>query len=441
MHGRLFTLACLLFTCVLELVAATATSAQEKTESPETNAELRVARLIRDLGADSFAIRNRADAELSKLGPEARRQIEVATRSDDPEVRLRAKDLLAQIKVYELWSASKVHCPQETLPASKLLEKLAEQTGNHVLVGDQFGAFHDQDLKLARAEGPFWEVLDALCAASENHYRPHYDSRSPGVVVVSGAPGKQPLAYAGPVRGRITSARRVFIEELNYEDVNSEKTHTFQLNLEMMWEDRFRLVAYRSQPELVEARTDTGAQLTATQASASGWNVANAGSRQLTMNLRLHPPSPAARELDALKLKWGLIAVGDMAAIDITNMASKEPHFQDDVELVVESFQAGAGARYEATLVLSRNRVLPEPQEVLLQEHELDLFDEANRPFRKQGQSNTLTEHGARLKLTFVGETETSSPKLLRFTYPRVRAQKDLEIVFRHVPLPTGRPE
>ena len=163
-------------------------------------------------------------------------------------------------------------------------------------MGDQFGAFHDQDVKLTCAEGPFWEVLDALCLASENHFRPHYDSRSPGVVVVSGPPGKQPLAYAGPVRGRITSARRVFIEELNYEDVSSEKTHTFQINLEMMWEDRFRLVAYRSQPELVEALTDTGAQLTPSQASASGWNVATAGTRQLTMNLRLHPPSPSARE-------------------------------------------------------------------------------------------------------------------------------------------------
>ncbi len=169
--------------------------------------------------------------------------------------------------------------------------------------------------------------------------------------------------------------------------------------------------------------------------------MASAGTRQLTMNLRLHPPSPASSELDTLKLKWGLIAVGDMASLDITDFSSKAPHFQDDVDLTVESFQPGAGVRYDATLELARNRVLPEPPEVLLQEHELELLDETGKPFRKQGQSNTLTEHGARLKITFVGETETSTPKLLRFTYPRVRAQKDLEIVFRHVPLPTGRPE
>ena len=67
MHGRLFTLVCVLMPSIFGLIVATTTSAQEKSGSPEANAELRVARLIRDLGADSFAIRNRADAELAKL--------------------------------------------------------------------------------------------------------------------------------------------------------------------------------------------------------------------------------------------------------------------------------------------------------------------------------------------------------------------------------------
>ena len=45
------------------------------------------------------------------------------------------------------------------------------------------------------------------------------------------------------------------------------------------------------------------------------------------------------------------------------------------------------------------------------------------------------------VRFTFAGETPTSTPKLLRFTYPRLRAQHDLEIVFRDVPLTVGRPE
>jgi len=32
-------------------------------------------------------------------------------------------------------------------------------------------------------------------------------------------------------------------------------------------------------------------------------------------------------------------------------------------------------------------------------------------------------------------------PQRMAFTYPRLRSQKDVELVFRHVPLPVARPE
>ena len=92
---------CVLTLTVLGLVAATTTSAQEKTESPEANAELRVARLIHDLGADSFAVRNRADAELARLGLKHGGRSRKPPAATTRRCGLRAKDLLAQIKVYE----------------------------------------------------------------------------------------------------------------------------------------------------------------------------------------------------------------------------------------------------------------------------------------------------------------------------------------------------
>ncbi|MBI2824487.1 MAG: hypothetical protein HYX69_07370 [Planctomycetia bacterium] len=403
--------------------------------------EFRVARLVRELGADSFAVRKTATEELARLGPAARRAVEEATHNDDPEVRLRAKDLLLAIKVHDLWAPGRFARPDAPVAASQILRLLGEQTGNHLLVGDQFGTFHDSEVKLESASNEYWAVLDDVCRQSGNHCRPHYDSRTPGVVVVAGAPGRQPLAYAGPVRGRITTARRMFVEELNYEDARSDKTHTFQLNLEMTWEDRFKLVAYRSQPEVVDAVTDSGERLSSAQASAGGWNVAGAGTRQLTMNLRLQPPPAAATRLDVLKLTWGLIAVGDMATLAIDDTASQDPHFQDDVELVVESFQATSGGRYETTVRVTRDLVLPEPQEILFQEHELELVDAEGKPLRKLGQTNTLADHGATLKATFATESEMATPRQLRFIYPRLRSQRDLAITFRDVPLPTGRPE
>ncbi|HVW39585.1 MAG TPA: hypothetical protein VHB99_19840, partial [Pirellulales bacterium] len=75
------------------------------------------------------------------------------------------------------------------------------------------------------------------------------------------------------------------------------------------------------------------------------------------------------------------------------------------------------------------------------EEIEVELFDAEGKAFHRQGQSNSLTDQGATLKLTFAGESEAAAPAVLRVSYPRIRAQKDLEIEFRHVPLPTARPE
>ena len=419
---------------VLVLVLPAAVAAQQ----PD---EIRIARLIRGLGSDSYLDRDRAHDELASLGPAARRQLEQAVENPDPEVRLWAKELLKHIRVGELWLPARVHYQASQVPASEALAAIAGQTGNRVLVGDQYGAFRDQPVDLDHGDSAFWEVVDDLCRRSGNRVRPHYDTRTPGLVLVSGALGKNPVAYAGPVRAMVTHARRVFTEDLDYEQLEPERSHTFQLDLQAIWEDRFRLVAYRSQPELVEAVTAGGAALAATQPTSGSWTTAGPGTRQVALSLRLHPPATTARAIDTLKLKWGLIAVGDLATIEVADLLSTEPHFQDDVELVVEGFQPGPGARCELTLVVVRDLVVPEPQELLFQENEVELFDAQGRAFRKQGQTNNLSERGAVMKLTFTGESAESMPKLLRFNYPRIRSQKDLEIVFRNVPLPTGRPE
>lgn len=407
----------------------------------EPDAKIRIAGLIVRLGSLSYREREAASDALALLGTAPRDALQEAARNADPEVRLRAKELLRRLQIEELWSPGRVQYQADGTLASRALFAIGEQTGNRVLVGDQYGAFHDAPIEARQVAGTFWEVIDDLCRQSGNRVRQHYDTRSPGLVVVAGAPGKHPLAYSGPIRAQITGARRVFSEELNYETLESQKTHTFQFDLQMMWEDRFRLVAYRSQPELLEAVTDTDVHLAATQPASSGWNVAGSGTRQLSMNLRLHPPATSASQLETLKLSWGLIAVGDLATLDVEQLENREPHYQDDVELVIESVQNGPGPRCELSVLVTRDLIVPEPQDVLFQENELELFDTEGRAYRKQGQTNTLSDQGARLKVTFLGESTQSQPKVLRFVYPRIRAQKNLELVFRNVPLPVGKPE
>lgn len=407
----------------------------------EPDEELRVASLVRRLGSDAFAEREAAEEQLATLGAGAREELIEATEHVDPEVRLRAKNLLRRLQVEELWIASKVRCQARQTTVSEALAMITEQTGNRVLAGDQYGAFHETFVDLEDTDGSFWETIDALCANSGNRVRPHYDTRRPGLVLAAGDPGRYPIARSGPVRMQMIRARRAFAEEFDYEQLDGEESHTFQFEMQAMWEDRFRLVAYRSHPELIEAVTDTGKRIIAAQAAASGWNIAGSGTRQVSMSLRLQPPPVACKELDSLRLKWGLVAVGDRATIEIRDFASTEPHFQDDVELVVQRFETGPGPRCELTLLVVRELAIPEPQDLIFEEIDVELFDADGKAFHRQGQSNSLTDQGAMLKLTFAGDSETSSPQVLRVGYPRIRAQKDLEIAFRRVPLPTARPE
>ena len=403
--------------------------------------EIRVARLVKQLASPDFEERDEADAQLARLGVASRDELEKATKSDDPEVRLRAHRLLARLKAAQLWLAGESCGPQKQRLASEVLAELGKSSGNHVLVGEQYGTFVNGLVDLDDKPRSYWETVDLVCRQSGNHTRPHYDTRTPGLVITSGALGKNPVAYSGPVRAQVTSARRVFIEELDFEQLKPDLTHTFQINLHITWEDRFRLLGYFTQPELIEAHTDTGAVVTAAQTSAGSWNVISPGTKQLTTSVRLNPPPIVAASLATLKFKWPLLAVGDMAKLEVDDLTSDRRHEQDDVVLRVTHCTRHATGRYDLNLVICRDLAAPEPQDVLFQENEIELFDQQGRAFRLQSQSNSLTEQGLELRLSFSGDSADSQAKSLRLSYPRIRVRKNLEITFRNVPLPLSKPE
>ena len=419
--------------CLASVLAAAATAQ----DSPQA----RVARLIPLLGSHSYAERRLATDELERLGPLAREQLQKEAEAADPEVRRRAQELLGKLHVAELWEPGRVTLQCEGQSAEKVLAQLAQQSGNQVVAGDHYATFHDAPITLAATRAPFWCVLDDLCRQSGNHVRPHYDHRRAGFVAVAGPFGKFPLAYAGPIRGRVTGARRVFSEELDHETGNSEVAHNFQLTLQFTWEDRFRLVALRSQAELVECVTDTHAKVAATGSGGGDWETAQENSRQVSMALSLQPPPIAAKRLDLLRVRWGLIAVGDMATLEAADLNATQPFRQDDVRLSVEEFEKLAGGRYRMTLLVNRDLVLPEPRSVAFHENDFDLYDTQDQAFRKLVNGWRVTEEGLRIQVTFTAESSAAEPKVLRFTYPRIRSQRDLEILFHDVPLPKAKPE
>jgi hypothetical protein len=410
-------------------------------DEPAADPNIRVARLVARLGSESFEERQRAERELAKLGNGSRRELEAATASDDAEVRLRAGGLLRQLKLSEMWLPSLIEYHSHGELAADAITAICQQTENRILIGDSYGTFENRLAKIDYEAGAYWQVIDDLCRSTGNRARLHYDTREPGIVLVAGDLGHFPTAYAGPLRAQVNSAVRSFNEKLDYGDLASQKSHTFELEISVLWEDRFHLVAYRPQPSLIRAVTDTGVSLNCAQSVASSWIVTTPGTRQLSAKLNLTPPPVSAKRLDRLELRWGLTAVGDMATLRVDDVSKRGIYHQDDLELTIDSVERREGNRFDLTLVLARELAQPDPQDILFQEYQAELIDADGKSMTFQGQSNMLIDRGAQIRYTFLADADDRQPKSLRLTYPRIRSQRDVDIVFHDVPLPTARPD
>jgi hypothetical protein len=432
-HGKLpaITPAALIFCFALAFRG----NADEPADTP------RVARLIEQLGSERYTERATATSELARLGTTPRSQLEAASRSADPEVRMRAAGLLAQIRALDLWAPSVIDCRLNDQPVSRVVALLTEQSGNHIRLSDLHGRFNDPHVSINLPAGMFWQILDETCRQSHNRVRCHYDTREEGFLLMAGTASDAPTAYAGPCRAQITRLLRTFNDRLDFGDDGPQRLHAFDIDVQMIWEDRFRLVGFRTNPVVVEATTSTGESLTPVQGVAGSWQACSASTRQLQSRLGLTPPPIAAKALDRLTLRWTLMAVGEMRQLVIEDPAEKDRAARDGVEAIIDSIDLRDQDRVEIACVVSRDISLPQPAEIAFQEFRLDLFDASGRAWRNQSSSFLVTDRGVQVRTTFLRDLAQAQPQALVVHYPGVRSQRDLDFTFLNVPLPHSRPE
>ncbi len=337
--------------------------------------------------------------------------------------------------------ASTVELDAKGKSASAALASLATQTGNHIHIGDPYGNFADGKLDVEIGPTSYWEAVDQICTCVGNRTRPHYDMHTPGIVVSAGTPPKYPRAYGGPVRGELTGARRVFIEELNYEEQKAELTHSFQVNLKFSWEDRFQIVGYASQPELVEAVTDNHVVCSAAQPSGSAWNATTPRATPSHGQPETQSRAHLGQIVRSVHRALGANRRGRAGGARNRRIRSRRTFAQDDLAATVLSIDRQQSSKFVVTLNVTRDLSMPDPREVIFQEYTVDVLDADGRKFRVQSQSPSLSDDGVQLKLTLAGESPDSEPRLLKLHYPRIRSRRNVELTFRDVPLPTGQPE
>ncbi|MEK6249661.1 MAG: hypothetical protein N2C12_15875 [Planctomycetales bacterium] len=413
----------------------------EDTGVPSSDQPVRIARLIKELGAPAYLRRQSAENDLENLGQVTRAQLEKVIDSDDPELRLRARRLLKKIKLENLWQGSTVSLVAEELKASEAVIAISDQTGNDLAIGDQYASFNDVAISLQHPESLFWQAVDDVCRKSHNRVRSRYGDNPSGLVFASGQIGLYPVAYAGPVRAQLTSAKRIFVEDFDYEDRSSDTTHTFQINMVMTWEDKFRLVAHQSHLTVGSATANEPIRIIDHRPAESGWQVVSGGARQYSTALRIQPPPQSAHRLTQLTLNWDMIAVGDMDTLVIDDLSPGLVHRKGDIGAIVNSSH-GSDTRWQLTLAVSRDLIIPKPSEVLFVENKFELYDDQQRAFTHLSSSRLgVTQGAARMKLVFEAPADNSVPTRLVIRYPRIRDRRNLAITFHDVPLPSAVPE
>jgi len=321
------------------------------------------------------------------------------------------------------------------------LALISKQTGNTVTTTGYRG-FTDFTTRLSPQPTTYWSAIEALCRQGKYRIEIPYNAKR-GIVLVDGLPTKYPTVHTGPLRVVIKSAQRVYRKDHDYEDDKAEITNTFKLSLEMMWEDKFPLIAYKTIPTVQEAVTDRGTKLRST-ADRDTWQVVKSdnSTKKVRVELNMWPPSIAAKELTTLTLGWELLALGKPHTLIVEDIDTLKTYHHNDLQLMVESTIYKDNNKWEITVVTSRGIALPKKKDVAYHENRFEFYDKHDRPMKQQEQQNlSISDLGTvKVKLTVAG-TKDQRPHKLKLLYPSFRDKRTILIPFKNIPLPTFKPD
>jgi hypothetical protein len=235
--------------------------AGEPLPSASDDLKQEVRRLVHELDSDELAQRNAAEETLIGKGPAALDLLPAPTDRTSAEVRerlARVRQKLQQAAVESSVKPSLIMLDAESMPLSKVLSALEEQSGNKIVdYRERFGQpASDPALKVHFDKTPFWQALDQVLDQANLTVYPYADE--PGLNIVGRALGQtlrvQNAVYAGPFRFEPTrlDAQR---------DLSNSKASVLRLTIEVAWEPRLKPISLAQRLTDVQAIDDRSGRL------------------------------------------------------------------------------------------------------------------------------------------------------------------------------------
>jgi hypothetical protein len=286
--------------------AASGESATSDSQSAEPTEDLaaQVRRLVRELDAPELAAREAAEQQLVDLGAAA------LTHLPEPDDRMtaevkerlsRAREKLQRAASTAIVQATTLTLQTESEPLSKVLDKIAEQTGNKLQdYRSELGQEpRDPKLTLSLEKAPFWEALDKILDEAESTIYAYADDVPEALAVVDRPMEElprlgRPTAYSGPFR---LEATRVAAEV----DPRRPEAGSLELEVQALWEPRLRPISFQHYVGEVQATDENGQAIAVRSEDAALELSVQPGEHAKDLRLMLAPAGSTSEKIASLK--------------------------------------------------------------------------------------------------------------------------------------------
>ena len=390
-----------------------------------------IKRQIERLADDDFKVRELASACLTELGDVALPLVRKAADSEDPEVKLRARKILADIK--DRQALARLQSPESYItlkvkdrPLSEVLDEIEKQTGNALEVTDAniLGRTVTCDFNAVT----FWQALDSLCLQAGMYHQTSSQVRR-AVRLYSGTSRKDyPRAYCGPCMLYVTNLSKSY----NF----SSKSSYLNLNGELWVEPGLECTRYNLR--FTRAVDNQGTSLKASGSSNSNLSNGSQGSWGLSVSKIERETSEIALmegsvdleipvafstlEVKDIEKAQNASTAGDNYAMTVKSATREGTQLKLDLS-VAKTYQPTDSRRYEYYQGKEFSLVDAKGKEI-----------QPSRTSHRSGNSNGLTyTWGGDVYFTLPADFK---PAAFKFNYVSRTVRKTVPLRIEHVPVP-----
>lgn len=399
---------------------------------------------IEKLGAADYREREKAQRELTALGPAARPQMKAAAAAtDDPEVQRRLEVMIARLEREEFHQPKRVTFRGlRTIP--ELLKVLGEQTG-YRLDGEPADA--KQNLRVDWKDKPFWEALDDVCNAAGITVQMYNDAAGGTPINLSANNTFDPhVSYCGPFRlvaTNVAAGQNLQLSGLARKGLPPPRQHSLSMNLQLFSEPKNPMLGM--QPVvLTKAVDDAGTNLVlgddAQRTSYYPYSANRVNTQYLSLNLG--KPDRSATVIKDLRGKLTLTLLSSTrpdVTVEKLPTVKKKAFVSRTTELFIESVTESSDAGFSVTLTAKHLQPTNEDYTWSNSVYQrLEVYDEKGEKFVAFGVTNQVQAAGAvTMTVPFAAPAGKKLGKPDRLVLVEfLTTPREVEFAFTNVPLP-----